>query len=340
MVLIKYIVLLSTLFYNTIYGKSNLPKLITKQELNKIRFISNTGKFTYYQNRSGELMFSTNYSVKVALKGNKNTNYNVYSSYNKKKNIITKNEKFHSIYNIRISKEIYVSDYGINNAKFISKGLSPKLHLNDQWITYYDSYTNKLYVQDIKNSIIKYNIKISNKKNPFFIPDVAMLNENTILFTDLDNEGNSYITSYNLTNKKPSVYYKPKRLSSKIELCKYKNNLFIGVFGLDNIYKGSHIIKEGILNNKKNIIYSSKLNDIGNIICNKNDIIYFIKRTNKDRMQYEVVGLYNNKVNILSDLLYATQIIDMDGKILLPFNGEYYVIEGKSDTSKVDLIKK
>ena len=50
-----------------------LSELKTKQDITKIRYLSNNGTVTYYQKTSGELQMSTNYNFKNVFKGSKNT---------------------------------------------------------------------------------------------------------------------------------------------------------------------------------------------------------------------------------------------------------------------------
>ena len=61
-----------------------LPILMTKQDLNDIRYISNDGKFTYYQQPFGNLIFSTNYGVKEVIKLKPRTQFKLISTNSKK----------------------------------------------------------------------------------------------------------------------------------------------------------------------------------------------------------------------------------------------------------------
>ena len=93
------------------------------------------------------------------------------------------------------------------------------------------------------------------------------------------------------------------------------------------------------------IIYESDNNDPLNMICDLNDeSLYFVKNLEKERQRtsYEVVrfNLKDKKFDILSDVVFASQFINMDGNLLLPYLGVYYVLEGSSDLKKFDLLKK
>mgnify|MGYP000424531111 CR=1 FL=1 len=57
--------------------------LVLKQNVNNVRFLSHDGKYTYYQNSSGELSLSHNYQNQRILKI-KDANYSIRGSEDKK----------------------------------------------------------------------------------------------------------------------------------------------------------------------------------------------------------------------------------------------------------------
>jgi hypothetical protein len=86
------------------------------------------------------------------------------------------------------------------------------------------------------------------------------------------------------------------------------------------------------------------LNDIGNIVCSKENL-YFVKTLdenkslNTKKTEVAKIELKENKLSILTDLRYVTNIINMDGTILVPFREKYFVAEGKSRLNDDKLIK-
>ena len=104
--------LLFIFFANNSFSKSSLKVLATNQDPNKIRFLSNEGKYIYYQKRSGELLLSSNFKIYEVLKGERNTQYIIYSSPTKKRLIIEKNNSFQLISNIGKNKEIFIINFG------------------------------------------------------------------------------------------------------------------------------------------------------------------------------------------------------------------------------------
>ena len=65
------------------------------------------------------------------------------------------------------------------------------------------------------------------------------------------------------------------------------------------------------------------------------DSIYFVKTMNQDKaLNFKVteavkLTLKTQKIESKSDLKHVTQLIEMDGRVLIPLRGEFYVLEGK-----------
>ncbi|MBF0207843.1 MAG: hypothetical protein HQK53_13240 [Oligoflexia bacterium] len=114
--------------------------------------------------------------------------------------------------------------------------------------------------------------------------------------------------------------------------------------------------------NKLNILYSSALSDFGNIEChNDRGQIYFIqnqsgqngKNNKSDKTSNVITGhqvitktelvslnISDKKITTLSDLNNVTQVLDIDGKIIVPFQGDFYIAYGDNTTGKDNLPSK
>ena len=83
-------------------------------------------------------------------------------------------------------------------------------------------------------------------------------------------------------------------------------------------------------------MYETDDNDIGRMVCLENSI-YFVKTTQHNkklgmkRTEAAQINLNNNQVTIRSDLEQVSQIINMDGRVLIPFRESIYVLEGESN---------
>ncbi len=325
--------------------KKELPEMATKQAINNLRFISKDGKYTYYQRRSGSLLLSTNYKVQEVLKGKLGSQYLVSSTHARKKLVITQDENFHNFFAIRKPLKIYVSDFGSLSPRYIAAGTSPRLHMDDNWISWFNPQAKVINFLNLRNSALGFEIRLATKKNPYFIPEVIMSSDNLIYYTDLNSKGIPGLIEYDRKNKKVKAILKANAATQKIELCLYNDKLYIAEFAMDSAATGTTITmakRYDIDAGKRKILYESSKNDLGNLVCSINESnIYFIKNTtNKDKniLNYEAVQLntVTKTIKPLSNVKYATQIINMDGRLILPYREKLYVLLGDHNLASID----
>jgi hypothetical protein len=327
-------------------AESKLPVLETKQDIANIRYLSNDGNVTYYQRKSGSLLLSTNYKVKEVLKAPPNTEYSIISSPSKRYIIATKNESYDQYFNLRASQELYLIKFGAYTPASLGKGLSPQLHLNDTWLSFYDPYTKLVHFKKTDNQTINFSIRSANK-NPYFIPHVLFIDNNTVIYLDLNKQGVPGLVQYKLNSKEIFILQKFSSPNLKIEICLKNNSIITGEFALDPLEGGAKITSRQISDltpDGISTLYESPKTDIGNIQCNLPDNnIYFIQRIFKGQAQdyYEAVqlDLTTKNIKVLSDLKFTTQLVTMDDKLLTPYNGKHYVLKGKSDMTQFDLLQ-
>lgn len=323
-----------------------LPELLTKQAVTNIRFISQDGKFTYYQKRSGSLLFSTNYKVQEIMKGAIGTEYTLIASPAHKKIIILQNPNFHNLYSFRRKLKIFLLNFGETTPIEIGRGISPRLLLDDTWLSYYDPYSKNLNFESTKNAALKFSIKLNNKINPYFIPNVLMSDENTIYYTDLNEKGMVGVLEYKRNSIKSSIIYKASSTMVKAEICINQNHLILGLFGIHFSKEGSSITSSTLPFqdfSKRESIYTSELNDIGHLICDfDKDNIAFIKNYgNVNSPAYDIANLntLSKKLSPLTELKTITNILNLDGTLLTQEKGKYYVVKGDVDYKNVDALK-
>ncbi len=334
------------------YAESKLPILTTKQDVRNLRFVSSDGKFTYYQRGNGSLQFSTNYSVKEVLKFSPNSQYTLIKGRSSRYLVAQVNELYNNYLSIRSPQKIHIIKYGTHESQFLAKGVAINLHLKDEWISYYDSLKKKLIVQNHVNPSIKYEIKLANKVNPYFTPQVAMLDEDTIIYTDLNKEGLPGILRYTVNAKKVELLHKLSTPLIKIELCENDSHLYWFQYGLDPIERSSQLrrIEKANLKKKKidllktPTLYQSSENDIGDIVCNqKKGHIQLIKtfRSSTGKLTYDAaeIELSTGKSSKLSDIQFATSLIQMDKKLLLPYQDKFFVLYGDDNLTQFDTLK-
>jgi hypothetical protein len=332
------IIFLCLILTNMAFAKK-LPELQTKQALDNIRLISNDGKFTYYQQRSGDLQMSTNYANKVIMKGEMGTYYLLRSTSTRKKIIAEVIKNYHKRLDFFALNEVYLIDFGKTKATKIAAGNEARLHLEDRWISYFHPRSKTIFLENLTSKSKPFKIKLNNKVNPYYIPQVIMPTPDTVLYTDINNQGYMAIQMYTLSEKKIQTIYKSKFAGMRLDFCVLEENLYMGEFSYDGVNLGSSIVKIPLYENKnfKNIstLYQSELPDIGHLTC-KEDTLYFIKAIKYDEKinlrttEAVKLSLDSNKVEVVTSLNYVTNIVNMDGMILIPYRDKYYVAQGKS----------
>jgi hypothetical protein len=335
------------MFCSAIAGaKTQLPELIAKQATNNLRLISQDGKFTYYQKRSGSLFFSTNYKVTELIKGAPDSHYTVFVGDEQTKIVITQNENFHNYFSLRNAENIYIADYGALTVHQIGKGVAPKLHLQDTWISYFSPSERMLVFEHTTNSALKFSIRLNNRINPYFVPDVIMADDSSIYYTDLGENGIPGIIEYKRNLSKGEIIYRGPTPMSKLEICYDHATLFIAQLGINSSPQGSTLsqITFPFKDFKtRQIFYSAPLNDLGHLVCNfDQDAIYFIKNTGSALAALYDIAEYNFKtktLKVLTELKDSTSLINMDGTLLTFDHGTYYIIKGKSDFKTIDSLK-
>lgn len=323
-----------------------LPVLTTKQDIRNIRYITSDGKFTYYQRTNGSLQFSTNYKVTEVLKRDDHSDYKLYPGPAKKYILATVNPTYHTYLAARESQEIHLIEFGTSNARKVGEGKVIGLHSDDSWFSYFNSFTKILTIQSPLSDTLKHEVKLANTKNLYFEPELVMPDNDTAVYTDLNKEGIPGILIFKLNSKKIKLLHKGPGPTYKYELCLNGDNLFIMEFGLDPLTKGTSIYQ---LDPKKlsfkdaKVIYSSEENDLGSLKCNVNsENLYFIKtfRSSTGKLTYDAFkfDLKEKKGKRISDIKFATNLIIMDTKLLLPYQDKYFILEGENNLTDFDKI--
>ena len=329
------------------FAKEELPELITKQDKKNIRFISDDGKYTYYQRSNGIFQFSTNYKVEEVLRLSERTQFNIIATNSLKYLLLSADEKYNDYLSLRTKKSLYIIEYGTKYAKKIDDGIPVGLHLKDQYVSYYDADARSLKVVNHNNPSLKVSIQLANAKNPYFIPQVVMPDVDTIIYTDLNKNGIPGVLIHKVNSSKTTILEKLSTANKQIEICLQDDNLYIAQYGLDPLTKGSSIaqIKASQTSmEQQNIIYNSTENDLGSLKCSfEADKLYFIKtsRSEEGKVTYDAAELdvKTKDVQILSDIRFATNLVKMDGKLLLPYQNIHYVLKGQNNLTQFDKLK-
>lgn len=330
---------------------SALPELLTKQSLDNIRYISDDGKVTYFQKRSGSLHLTYLFNTYDILSLTPNTQYTVKVTPHKKKVLVVANKTYLTSNNFTAESDIYAGDYNSKSIAIVAKGTKPKLHLIDRWISVYHPKQKEIELKEIGNDKNSFTIKLKNKINPYFEPEVIMTNEQTVVYTDLNPEG--YTVAYKIDRRDGQIValIRTNYPGMKIEMCLNDKKIYWGQFSLGDTAHGSGIVVTEIDTlmklNKQDLIYSSPRNDIGHIVCETNDNkLYFISAVNKESeiniktTEATELDLTTKETKVLSNIGDATQLIRLDNRVLIPYRGKLLVVKGESNLKSDDLIKK
>lgn len=322
---------------------SKLPEFATKQDVTNLRFISKDGKFTYYQRSNGEFLLSTNFAVTKVLQKNSGTQFEVTSSSSRKFVIVSSDENFHTFYSMKKNNSLSLIEFGKDKATDIGLGQNPKLHLNDEIVSFFDPYLKTITLFETQYKRVIATIKTAIKTNPYFKPSVAFVDNSQIIYTDINSNGEQAILLLNRKDNKTKVILKAAAPTFKIEVCENQDHIFIGEFPYRNV-DGEVIIsmveKSKFDISKRTILYTSKSNDIGNIICDyEKGKISFIKDIGKEKTELAEINISNKEIKILSDLDHVTSVINLDQRLLIPHYGKTYLVKGENNIPLIDTLE-
>lgn len=316
-----------------------LPKFLTKHPLDSIRYITLDGRYAYLQKKQGVLGMVSSFRSIDFISDNSQSDFLVKDSRFKRRLVIETIPEYQKEYNVFKNHKISVIEWGKTQLKEIGQGRGSRLHMDDEWITYYDTMEKVINIQNILTQK-KFQIKLSPKTSPYFMPEVEMVSADTIVYTDSNDKGFSALIQYNLVTQKSNILYKSTQNGTRMELCQAKGYLAIGEFPYDDIARSSKIMQIPISGSTNlagySTLYSSTDVDLGNIICSEK-AIYFVKTlTHVKKINHKVteavrLDLKTTKIQTITDLGVVTQLISMDGRILIPYRGEFYVLEGTAN---------
>ncbi|MCM2350029.1 MAG: hypothetical protein NDI69_08400 [Bacteriovoracaceae bacterium] len=337
---------ISVLFMAFTVSAQELPRFLTKHASDTLRFISMDGRYAYIQKKPGVLGFVSSFRSIDFLNESQQNDFIVKSSNYKNRILIESVPNTHTEMSLVKKHRLYVVDYGNSSPREIGMGRGAKLHLRDEWVTFYDPIEKIIHIQNLLTKK-DYKIKVSKKANPFFIPEVEMIHADRIYYTDVNESGYSALVSYQLSTQKSTIVYKSSQSATRLELCQSGDYLGMGEFPYDGVVRGSQIqyatISSLLASGGFNSVYNSVEQDIGNMVCLP-DSIYFVKTMNHDRtVNFKVteavkLTLKDQKIEAKSNLKFVTQLLKMDGRILVPIRGEFFVLEGTANLGE-DILK-
>jgi len=316
---------------------AELPRFLTKHSPDTLRYISMDGRYAYVQKKAGVLGMVSSFRSTDFLTDSNSNYFAVKASRFKSRIAIESVPNAFDEMSLIKNHKIFVVDYGNTQIREIGSGRGVKLHLRDEWISFYDMYEKKIMIVNLVTQK-KFEIKLSKKANPFFIPEVEMVSSRAVIYSDINEQGYSAMVSFDLESLKSNIVYKSSQTATRIELCQHEGYLGVGEFPYEGVDRGSKISYIP-LSNITNLagmmsLYTSVEQDVGNMVCLPN-WIYFVKTMNQDKqLNYKVteavkLEIKTQNIEAKTSLKAVSQLIEMDGRVLVPFRGEFFVLEGQ-----------
>jgi hypothetical protein len=320
-------------------------KLLTKHAIDAIRYIDGDGRVAYVRKRPGVLGIVSSFRSEEFVTDTLQSDFLVVATPTKRKVIVEIIKNQHTVFNIMRTNKLMVFNWGETKGKEVGTGMSSRLHLGDEWLSYYQPEKRSLMVRNLITEK-EYEIRLNQKANAFFIPEIVMVASDLVVYTDINDQGLAAVLSYNLLTKKSEVLYKATQNGTRMELCQHENYLALGEFPYEGVNRGSKIMQLPVLSTFNlggfTTLYESSEQDLGNMVC-VDDGIFFIKTTNQDTelgiktTDAVKVNLKNSQLAQKSNIGTATQLINMDGRVLLPHRESFYVLEGEYNLSSETL---
>jgi len=316
-----------------------LPTLLTKHVPESLRYISMDGRHAYVTKTNGVLGLVSSFRSTDFISSSSTSDFIVKGSRYKQRVAIEVIPSMHTEMSLMKNHRILVTKIGDTTTTEIGTGKSARLHLQDEWISYYDAVKKTIHIQNVLTKK-KFEILLSLKSNPFYTPEVEMINSSTVVYSDINELGLAALISYNLSTSKSTIIYKATQTGTRIEVCQNTGYLAFGEFPYEGVSRGSKIMQLKVADSVNlsgySTLYSATDQDLGNMLCEL-DSIYFIKTVGQDGLlgtKFTDVAKLNTATGELifkTSLGNITQIVEMDGRVLIPHRGDLLVVEGAND---------
>lgn len=322
-------------------AKATLVEIATKQSEERIRYQSSDGKYTFYQKRDGGLALSQYLKTSEILTNPVGTQYLVLGTKDEKTFLVLVKNNFHQENSIRSNWIIkkYLPEEGIFND--LGEGVGAKFQMDDQWISFYNFYSKKVEIISLANNLLSFGFKVQSAFSSYFVPQVVVLDNNSVIFTDQNEKGESGVVLFTKSEGKFSTLYKNQSPLHKLELCKVKDQIAIGHFPMPSVNSHSIIktIKVNDIHTKSPVpktVYRNSFADLGQMKCDK-DKVMFIKthKNDADRRYFETdlvrLDVETQKTQQLTENHKIRRFFIMSGQTYVPLEGKMYMIKEKEE---------
>lgn len=338
--------LISLLLLSSVSFAQRLPQLLTKHAPETLRYISADGNTAYVKKNNGVLSLVQGYRSSDFITDQAFSDFLVTDSSSNVRITIEVIPNHHRALNINKLHKILVTKKGLDKPVEMGEGRYPQLHLSDEWISFYRPDSQQITLKNIITSK-EYKIQLAKKSNPFYFPSYAMSSPSHFVYTDINDKGFAQLNLFDLSATKSQTLLKADQPGTFFEVCQADKYFAVGEFPYQGVQRGSRILSYQKNNSRPSgysTLYNSSDADVGNLIC-ASDSLYFIKTTSFDsqlitsKTEVAQISLASNKLELKSNLGNVTKLLQMDGRVLLPYRENLFVLEGSSDI-EVDTLQK
>lgn len=323
---------ISLLLISFALAKTELLEFSARQNIHNIKYYFKDGDSNFYTKGKKTLAFSSNYKAFEILVMDTASEFEVTTTDNSNFLILAKT-LHHKVLNPSANGHIYHYNLKSKNLTRIGSGIAPKFHLKGRFLSYFNTEQSSLVIINTEFMKTKRLIKI-NSKNKYYTPQVELFDEETVIFTDLNDHMIPGILKLNTTTKKRSTIYKLDSPASTIEICKSKSTLYILESSIeDNSYSYIYSLpytEEDI--SKRTFLLDSPNGPAHGLSCHDENNLFLIKKIpGLSGLVEELIrfNIKDKKSYIHSDLKFTRNYVTISGDILITFRDKVYYIRNK-----------
>lgn len=315
----------------SIQAKSLLLEYTAKQNIFNIKYSAKKNDTTFYLKGSDTLALSTNYKAFEILKNKDISEFGVIKNSKSSTYLIYSFPNQFEKLTPLASGTIYYFNSETKKLLSLGSGIQPKFSADGNFISYFHPESNRIIFRKILNIDNQLEIKL-NSKIVNFRPQVEIIDENNIYYTDRSNENFEGLIKLDFPSQKRVVLTKAESIQTKYEICRNDNGINVLETNYDK--KGYTFIYNLALNEmdiaKRNFLFDSKSGSATQLTCTNNEL-FFIKYfgDNSEYSELFMFDLAQKKAYIISDLDFVTNYFKFEDNIYIPFRRSIYATQDK-----------
>lgn len=324
------------LFSTLVFSKSKLLEFSTRQNIHNLKYDALNG-ITFYLKGTKSLAYSAKNKANVVIENKVDSEFDVIKVNEDQYIISVKEDNYRDLAFI---KDAQIFLYSIKSAKLtpIGSGSYPIFHPLSNYMSYTREDKNKLFIEVVntRNYLDRFSIPL-NSRDLLFRPQVAILNDGIIYYTDRNKEFLPQLNLYNNRSKKNYILREFKKENTTLSLALNKDKLFLleSEIGPKSYLELSSLKVGSIDYSKKIPLFNSQFGPAFNLNILNNELFFIttLKSENSNLInKREVVSfsLEDKKLYQRSDLNYVSTIVVHNDTILVPYKDDIFLLKNKA----------